>query len=133
MKISKDEMAQKLVELFPEKEQSLKEHYKDYNELHGHIFFVDEINVPLFKMLQENKTNEIIKKYCSFVEYMWLNGDDYVVNVVEVTILERLSDDKNVWNNFACNISNDFIRYINTGVLVGNTMMWQVNKLEYHK
>lgn len=72
-------------------------------------------------------------KYCSFVEYMWLNGDDYVVNFVEVTILERLSDDKNVWNNFACNISNDFIRYINTKVLVGSTMMWQVNKLEYHK
>mgnify|MGYP003552576586 FL=1 len=85
MKISKDEMAQKLVELFPEKEQSLKEHYKDYNELHGHIFFVDEINVPLFKMLQENKTNEIIMKYCSFVEYMWLNGAEYFLHIGEKT------------------------------------------------
>lgn len=133
MKLSKEEMAQKLVNLFPEKEQSLKEHYQDYGELLGHIFFADEICCPLFEMLKTNCTNDEIKKYCRFIEDMWLNGNDDVVNVVEVTILERLSDDKNVWLNFGCNLSNDFIRYINTEVLLENAMMWQVDRLEYNK
>ena len=57
------------------------------------------------------------KGYCSFIEDMWLNGDENVVNIVEVTILERLSDDKSVWNKFGKHISNDFIRFINNVVL----------------
>ena len=84
-------------------------------------------------MLSTNSDNVLISKYCSFIEDMWLNGDDDVVNIVEVTILERLSDDVNVWNRFGKYISNDFIRFINNEVLTENAMIMQVSRLEYNK
>lgn len=55
------------------------------------ISFFDVLNEPLIKMLS-SQSNEIrISNYCSFIENMWLNGDEDVVNIVEVTILEYLS------------------------------------------
>lgn len=132
MKRLKKEFAEKLTKLFPDKEQSLKNHYRDYRELLGHIFFADEVCAPLFEMLHLNKSDEQIKKYCSFVEDMWLNGSDDVANVVDVTILERLSDNETVWKNLGKNISNQFIDYINTELLVKNAMMRYVKSLEYN-
>lgn len=132
MKISKEDFARKLVELFPEKAEALKQHYEDYGELLGHVFFSEEINVPLFDMLLESANGDEISKYCGFVEEMWQNGADEVVNVVDVTILERLSDDETVWKNFGKNVSNEFKRYINEDLLINNTLMtYNVKKLEY--
>ena len=133
MKLSKEEFAEKFVSLFPEKKDSPDEHYADFNELLGHIYYADALNEPLIEMLYTNSDNVLISKYCSFIEDMWLNGDDDVVNIVEVTILERLSDDVNVWNRFGKYISNDFIRFINNEVLTENAMMMQVSRLEYNK
>ena len=39
---------------------------------------------------------------------MWIHGDEAVVNVVDVTILERLSDDKETWEKFGTYVTNDF-------------------------
>ena len=133
MKLSKEEFAEKFVSLFPDKKSTLDEHYADFNELLGHIYFADALNEPLIKMLASKTENNHISEYCTFIEDMWLNGDEDVVNIVEVTILERLSDDKTVWDNFGKHISNDFIRFINTEVLTDNAMMWQVPRLEYNK
>ena len=133
MKKSKEEFAQKLAELFPEKEQALKEHYKDYGEMLGHIFFSDEISVPLFELLLKEESGKEIKAYCDFIEEMWKNGDEQVVNVVDVTILEKLSDDMVVWKHFGKNISDEFIRYINNELLVQDLMMQVVDRLEYNR
>lgn len=133
MKMTKEAFAEKLVSLFPEKKEALAEHYNDYNDLLGHVFFADELNEPLILMLSQQGDEAMISKLCSFIEDMWCNGDDDVVNIVDVTILEHLSDDEYVWRSFGKHISNDFIRYINTEVLVGNAMMWQVSRLEYNK
>ena len=130
MKITKEQFANKLVELFPEKKQASLQHYEDYGELLGHIFFVDEINVPLFDLLQKNDTGSKISAYCRFVEEMWRNGTDDVVNIVDVTIVERLSDDETVWNRFGKNISNEFKAYINDDLLKNNIAMWGVATLD---
>lgn len=132
MKITKEEFAIKLTEIFPEKTISLQQHYDDYGELVAHTFFSEEINVPLFGLLKQNITSTEIKKYCQFVEDMWCNGTDDVVNVVDVTITERLSDDIIVWENFGKNISDSFITYINDDLLVNNLMMHGVSKLILH-
>lgn len=132
MKISKEEFALKLTELFPEKREALKQHYEDYDDLLGHVFFSDEINVPLFDMLLESASGDEISKYCDFIEEMWRYGTDDVVNVVDVTILERLSDDETVWENFGKNISDEFKVYINEDLLISNRlMMYNVKKLEF--
>lgn len=61
---------------------------------------------------------------------MWENGTDYVVNVFDVTIAERLSDNETVWKNFGKNISDRFILYINNDLIPNDLMMTNVNKLE---
>lgn len=129
MKVTKEQFANKLVELFPEKRQALVQHYEDFGELLGHIFFAEEINVSLFDLLQKNHTSLKISTYCQFVEEMWRNGTADVVNIVDVTIAERLSDDKAVWNRFGENISDEFKAYINDDLLKNNIAMCGVEKL----
>ena len=72
---------------------------------------------------------ETIKKYCDFVEFMWKSGDKEVANIVDVTILEGLSDDKDIWNKFGENISKEFKEYINDDLIPNNVMMKHVSKL----
>ena len=44
-------------------------------------------------------------------------GDDNVRNVVDVTLLDRLSDSKQGWEHFEKYISEDFKNYINAELL----------------
>lgn len=129
MKAAKEQFANKLVELFPEKKQALIQHYEDFGELRGHIFFGDEINVPLVDLLQKNEAGNKVSSYCRFIEEMWKNGTDDVVNIVNVTIVERLSDDETVWIRFGKNISNEFKLYINDNLIKSNIAMCGVKKL----
>lgn len=129
LKAAKEQFANKLVELFPEKKQALIQHYEDFGELRGHIFFGNEINVPLFDLLQKNEAGNKVSSYCRFIEEMWKNGTDDVVNIVNVTIVERLSDDETVWIRFGKNISNEFKLYINDNLIKSNIAMCGVKKL----
>lgn len=130
MKVTREQFAKKLVKLFPEKKQALRQHYEDFGELLGHIFFYDEINIPLSDLLQKNDAGFKISAYCRFIEEMWRNGTDDVVNIVDVTVVECLSDDETVWNRFGKNISNEFKAYINDDLLKGNILMHGVAKLD---
>lgn len=130
MKVTREQFAEKLVKLFPEKKQVLRQHYEDFGELLGHIFFYDEINIPLSDLLQKNDAGFKISAYCRFIEEMWRNGTDDVVNIVDVTVVECLSDDETVWNRFGKNISNEFKAYINDDLLKGNILMRGVAKLD---
>lgn len=133
MKLSKEELAERLVTMFPEKKQLLDEHCSYYNGLLGHVFFAEALSEPLIELILRRHDDPHITQYCSFIEDMWRSGDEEAVNIAEVTILERLSDDRDVWNTFGKHISNDLIRYINTEALAGNAMMENVPRLEYHK
>lgn len=128
-KVTKEEMARRLVRLFPDKQAVLTEHYEEYGELLGHIFFAEEVNVLLVELLTENAFPEKVACYCGFIEEMWRNGDAAVVNIVDVTILERLSDDETVWRRFGQHISEDFKEYINRELLKKNCMMWGITPL----
>lgn len=106
------------------------EHLQMYGELLNHIFYSEAINIPLFKLLKTNRNIDLITKYCTVIEYMWRNGDESIKNVVDVTLLERLSDDSNVWQNFGQYISSDFKIYINIELIKENCLMWNVEKLK---
>lgn len=54
---------------------------------------------------------------------MWKQGDDEIVNVVDVTILEGLSQEDESWQRFGKYISKEFIEYINFDLWCGNPMM----------
>lgn len=132
--MTKEEAAGELTELFPEKTTALAQHYADYNnQLLGHLFFADEINLPLIDLLRSNTDKPTIQKYCSFIEHMYATGDEDVKNVVDVTIVEQLSDEELIWFRFGTYLSNDFIREINTVILPQNSMISSVPHLPYRR
>jgi hypothetical protein len=90
----------------------LEKHLADFGEVLLHIYASDEISNPLFELLKNQENEDLIKIYSKVIELMWKYGDEAVVNVVDVTILEKLSDDINVWNRFGKYITNDFKEYI---------------------
>ena len=122
-------MMKYFLEVFPENEKIYLEHLQEYGELLQHVFYSDTINIPLFELLKTNRDDQLIIKYCTVIEQMWQNGDESVKNVVDVTILEKLSDNSEVWQNFGQYISSDFKRYINEELLKANCAMWHVEKL----
>lgn len=125
--MNKEECIKKIIEVFPEYHELYLSHISDYGEILLHVFIAETINEPLIQLLESHSD---VKKYCEIVESMWKNGDDAVRNVVDVTILERLSDDEAVWQKFGKAISPDFRSYINNEVLVHNVMMAAVKRLE---
>lgn len=109
--------------------EALNEHLWDYGEILLHLF-AEHITEPLLHMLEKESTSRrSIEMYCKAIELLWQYGDDAVVNVVDVTILERLSDDADLWQKFGFYISDEFRTYINTEVLTYNLMMGGVAPL----
>jgi hypothetical protein len=103
-----EECALKFMEKFPEYNKAYHEHMNDYGKVLGHIFFGDAINETLTVLLKKNEDINAIQRYSNFINYMYKIGDDAVKNIVIVTILEYLGDDKQVLSN-AYNLLNDDI------------------------
>ena len=121
--MNREECARMLSEAVPDGKTILEEHMNVYEEILLHILAGDLITEPLIELLQWNKGADRIGLYCNMIEQMWRMGDSDVVNVVDVTILERLSDDVNVWNQFGTYLSNEFKEYINKEAIPNNVMM----------
>lgn len=132
--IDKEKCAYMIADLTLDGKKMLKQHQKDYGEIQLHLLAGDLISEPLIELLKHHEDRvDDIKMYCKAIEVMWKNGDDYVVNVVDVTILERLSDEECVWQRFGTLISDKFKEYINKEVLVNNLMMGGVKELRQFK
>ena len=130
-KISREECACLMTELTFEGKAMLQEHIADYSEILLHILASEMVSEPLLDMLlRYNKTTPMIECYILLIEIMWKKGDESVRNVVDVTILERLSDEDTVWQRFGKIISSEFKCYINQEVLTTNLMMCGVKSLE---
>ncbi len=103
-----EECALQFIEEFPEYNKAYHEHMNDYGKVLGHVFFGDVINETLTVLLKKNEDINVIQRYTNFINYMYKIGDDAVKNIVIVTILEYLGDDKQVLSN-AYNLLNDDI------------------------
>ena len=108
------EMIEAFLQAFPCCRNSYNEHMEKYGELLQHVFYPEVISNPLIELLERETDDPVINAYTGFIERMWLDGDESVRNVVDVTILERLSDNEKVWNRFGKYISDEFKYYINT-------------------
>ena len=89
------------------------QHLAQYEQILLHTLAGELVNVPLTALLQKNTQPDSIRQYCDVIETMWKQGNDAVVNVVEVTILEYLTDDPILWRRFGEYISEEFKKYIN--------------------
>lgn len=92
-KIDIDKCAEILAKVLPNGEALLKEHNRKYGEVLLHVLASEMITEPLIKLMEHSdKNTSLIELYFSTIKFMWNHGNDDVVNVVEVTILERLTD-----------------------------------------
>lgn len=112
-----NECAKAFAERFPEKKRLLDAHRKDYGGLLAHIFFTEALSEELVRLLKRNEREDLIRKYCCFVEEMCFQGDPVVRGVVDMSVLDDLSGDREVWQNFGTHISDKFRDYINDEVL----------------
>lgn len=123
--------ANMLADLTVNGKQVLEEHKENFHEILLHVLAGELVTEPLIDLLKYHMDKRTaICEYCKVIEDMWKNGDDAVINVVDVTILERLSDEKDVWQRFGSFISDEFKNYINNEVLRFNLMLANVKSLE---
>lgn len=122
-KITKEHCAKLILNLENEDEQLLNEYLSEDNQILLHVLAGDLITEPLIELLRWNKKTELITEYCNLIELMWRDGNDDVLNVVDVTILEKMSDEEEIWYRFGTYISDDFKRFINEEQIPNNLMM----------
>lgn len=128
--ISKEKCVSMIADLRPDGKEILENHKRDFGEILLHVLAGELITEPLIDLLKFHADSILdIEAYCKTIEIMWKNGDADVVNVVDVTILERLSDEEHVWQQFGTFISDEFKECINKEVLVSNLMMGGVKAL----
>ena len=124
------EMIEAFLEKFPCYRNAYDEHMEKYGELLQHVFYPEVISNPLIELLERETDNPVISTYTGFIERIWMDGDESVRNVVDVTILERLSDDSKVWSRFGKYISDEFKNYINTEWIRNNIAISGIDPLE---
>ncbi|GAA0216526.1 DUF7674 family protein [Selenomonas dianae] len=86
------EMANYITNIFPENKQYYKEHIGDYETVLAHVFAIETIDIPMENEFKAHAESERFRKYCKLIQCLWENGDDEVRNVIDVTILESISD-----------------------------------------
>lgn len=125
--MNKQEMAEYIVAIFQNCEAYYKEHL---GSIFPHAFASEAINTPMKAEFEVNAQSKIFNKYCRLIQHLWKNGDEEVRNVVDVTILESISDNSLMWEAFGENISFEFKKYINDELLIKNMAMSHVDRLE---
>lgn len=99
----------------------MAQHIEDHDgKILLHVFVPELVYFPLIESIKE-ADEEKIKAFCGAIEQMWKTGDVEVLNVVEVSILECLTDDSHVWKVFGRHISAEFKNYINNEYLTENS------------
>ena len=93
-----------------------------------HVFSVFAVNIPMAEAYT-GKDHAEFEKFCSFIEYVWRKADDEVLNVLDTTVLEGISENLPMWTAFGNCIHEDFRTYINTVLIRQNVMMSDVPPL----
>lgn len=132
-KLNLEEIIEILIEVIPEEEKYIIEHINFNEELLGHVYFEDDYTQHLMNLLKDNTNTTLIRKYCSFIEYMYKYGDSAFLNIFDVSIVEKICQDVIIWKKFGKYISNELISYINDDLIPHNILMASAEKLKYNK
>ena len=92
--------ANTLLEWFPELEKEIKNNMHLSENLPS-CLYSDVINPVLFDYFNNNNSanEELIKRIFDFFEYLAVNGDEEVRNMLQVSLLENLWDTKCSYEN----------------------------------
>jgi len=90
-----------LMHKFPELAPRFEEQFNAWNskDIPAHCFLGDSLNVYLVELLRKNHDKNQIKKIFEFYECLAYSEDERVRDLLQVTLLEYLWDEKVVYEN----------------------------------
>ncbi|WP_339301626.1 hypothetical protein MKY92_15280 [Paenibacillus sp. FSL R5-0623] len=91
-----DILINQFLRLFPEFYDCYIEHLDLNQEFLGHVFFGDEVATYVEGLLRENDDTELIEKFFNFFEWMAIQSDLYIVQVLSTTILYDLGGQSDI-------------------------------------
>lgn len=118
--------AKAMAAVVPDGEWLLEEHLRTYEELLLHVY-ADAFTYHLLKCLE---TGTDAAPCLRLLERMLLEGDEAVRNVLDVTILERLSYEDHIWQAVGRLVSPEFRYIVNRVIMPNNDMFADVKPME---
>lgn len=118
--------AKAIAAVVPDGDQQLEAHLRTYEELLLHVY-ADTFTYHLLKCLE---TGTDAASCLRLLERMWLEGDEAVRNVLDVTILERLSYEDHIWQAVGRQGSPEFRDIVNRVIMPNNDMFANVKPME---
>lgn len=112
-KIDVNGMEKLVLSQFPEQARDIDLAYGTDGNILGHVFAYHAISQPMMSLCHTDQAQ--FELYCDLLERLWMDGDESILDILNVTILEDLSEDSVVWKRFKEYIGDAFKRYI--GVL----------------
>ena len=119
--------AKAMAAVVPDGERLLEEHLRTYEELLLHVYAGDVFTCHLLNCLE---TGTDAAPCLRLLERMWLEGDEAVRNVLDVTILERLSDEDSLWQAVGRQVSPEFRYIVNRVIMPNNGVFANVQPME---
>ena len=86
-------LASRIVTLYPELKDAYKENFQKYDEFLGEDFFVNHGNACVMRTIRSNDTQQL-KKLFKILSEIYENGSNDVQDLVVVTILGEIDNDK---------------------------------------
>ncbi len=86
-------LASRIVALYPELKEAYKENFQKYDEFLGEDFFVNHANKYIMQTIRSHDTQQL-KKLFKILSDIYENGSNDVQDLVVVTILGEIDNDK---------------------------------------
>ncbi len=92
--------------------QILEKHLQEYNQLLMDVYVTEELVNPLKDLIRKSSEYERLSLYFKTVELMWKYGNTDIMNVLEVTVLENLNYEDEIWESFCKEYTGEFADYL---------------------
>ncbi len=102
-------LASRIVSVFPELKDALKDNVQNYSEFLGDDFFTNHATKPIIDTIRAND-NQKIKKIMKILSDIYENGTNDVQDLVVVTILGELNNEKELLDRCIAEITDDDFR-----------------------
>lgn len=88
------EFFEKMQEFLPSTKEAYIESVKKYGEVLETVVIEDIFMPPILKLLSENKESQLLGSIFKYLEEIIEGNDLHLVNVISITVLEILGNDK---------------------------------------
>ena len=96
MVIKSEEFIKSMLDFFPSTKEEYRKNTKEYYEGLDTVIIEDIFMPELINILGRNENIELIRKIFKYFEEVSCYGDDYLINIFSITVLEKLGDDREI-------------------------------------